>query len=125
MEFISEFIVFLLEIAFWYFIIGIVTMPLRRKLDQKREDLENVIEKLNEIVHIVNVEKHGDCYYWFDADNDEFLAQGSTTDETIAHLKSRFPKHIFFVQSKDQSYKISAPDWKFVPFKLNESNSNS
>ncbi len=121
MDFIFEFIGFLLQCAFWYFVIGIVTMPLRRKLDQKREDLDEVLEKINKIVHIVKVEKHGDCFYWFDQDNDEFLAQGTTTDETIAHLKSRFPKHIFFVQSKDQSYKISGPDWEFVPFTLNES----
>lgn len=125
MEIISEFVLFLMQCAFWYVLIGVATMPLRRKLDQKNEELGNVLEKLNEIVHIVNVEKHGDCYYWFDADNDEFLAQGVTTEDTIAHLKARFPKHIFFVQSKDQSYKISGPNWDFVPVNLDALKSNT
>ena len=98
---------------------------MRRKMDQKREELDAVMEKLKEIVHVVNVEKHGDYYYWFDADNDEFLAQGMTTDETIAHLKSRFPKHIFFVQSKEQSYKISGPNWDFVPVDIKALKSNT
>ena len=71
MEFLSEFVVFLLQCAFWYFVVGIITMPMRRKMDQKREELDEVMAKLKEIVHVVNVEKHGDYYYWFDADDDE------------------------------------------------------
>lgn len=116
MEFIAEFAVFLLECAFWYFIINLALIPWRRRLEEKNQELTDVIDKLKEVVHIVSVEKHGDCYYWFDADDGQFLAQGVTTEDTLAHLKSRFPNHVFFVQSKDQSYKISGPDWKFVPF---------
>ena len=115
MEFISEFIVFLLECVFWYFLIGLITMPLRQRLEQKREDIEVTVNKIMDLVHRVSVEKHGEMFYWFDADSDEFLAQGKTTDETVSHLKSRFPNHIFLVKTKDQQFKISAPAWEFTP----------
>lgn len=122
MEFISEFVDFLLKGVFWYFVIGLLTMPLRQKMDQKRADLEETVTKLMTIVHRVSVEKHGEVFYWFDADSNEFLAQGASTNETIAHLKSRFPTHIFLVSTKDSKYKLSAPTWEFVPF---ESKSNT
>jgi hypothetical protein len=125
MEFITEFVWFLVQCAFWYFVFSILMTPMRRKLEAKNEELQGKLDNLNEIVHIVNVEQHGDYYYWFDADNDNFLAQGKTTDETVSHLKSRFPDHIFFVQSKEQSYRLSGPDWQFVPFKLNEPTTNN
>lgn len=115
MEFISEFIGFLLQCAFWYFIIGLITMPLRRRLEVQKDDLEEKVHKLMNRVHRVSVEKHGEVFYWFDADNDEFLAQGKTTNDTVSHLKSRFPDHIFFVKTKDQQFKISAPEWEFTP----------
>lgn len=124
MEFISEFIIFLLQCVFWYFVFNLALLPWKRRLEKQNDEMEAVIEKVKKAVHIVSVEKHGDCYYWFDADDDSFLAQGVTTEETIAHLKSRFPKHIFFVQSKDTSYKISGPDWNFVPIDLNKIKEN-
>lgn len=124
MEFLSEFISFLLHCAFWYFVFSILFMPWRKRLEEKNEELQQVLDKVKEVVHIVSVEKHGDYYYWFDADTDSFLAQGKTAEETITHLKSRFPKHIFFVKSKDTNYKISGPDWDFVPIDMNNIKEN-
>lgn len=115
MDFVTEFIRFLLEAVFWYFVIMLLTIPLRRRLETKKTDIEDAVTKLMKRVHSVSVEKHGDVYYWFDAESDEFLAQGKTTSETVAQLKSRFPTHIFLVRSKDTQFKLSAPTWEFTP----------
>ena len=115
MDFIAEFIGFLLQCAFWYFIISLLLSPIRNKLEAKNEELQETVNKIMDLVHRVSVEKHGEVFYWFDADSDEFLAQGKTTDETIAHLKSRFPSHICLVKTKETQFKISAPTWEFTP----------
>jgi len=54
-------------------------------------------QHLNDIIHRVRVEKQSDTYYWYDMDNNEFLAQGASDEEIIANLKSRFPNHMFFL----------------------------
>jgi hypothetical protein len=115
MEFLSEFVVFLVECAFWYFVIGLLTMPLRRKMDQKQADLDEQIEQLSKLVHRVQVEKHGESYYWFDADSDNFLGQGKTTEEAVVQIRSRFPGHIFLLGTKNNTYKLSGPDWTLKP----------
>lgn len=122
-----EFISFLAQCLFWYFVINFVLNLIRHRVAEKSADPEvsELLKKLNDIVHRVKVEQHGDVFYWFDADDDEFLGQGKTTEEAIEHVKKRFPQHIFFVASKDQQYKISGPDWSMVPFKLNESTTNT
>jgi hypothetical protein len=45
----------------------------------------------------VRVEKERETYYWYDMDNNKFLGQGSTEEELIGNLKSRFPTHMFFL----------------------------
>jgi hypothetical protein len=122
-----EFISFFVQCLFWYFVIGIVFNFLKQKIDAKADstELSNILKKLNDIVHRVKVEQHGDMFYWFDADNDEFLGQGKNTEEAIDHVKKRFPNHIFFVTSKEQQYKISGPNWSMEPFNLDESTKNT
>ena len=60
---------------------------------------EQLVKRLDEIVHRVEVEKQGDTYYWYDQDNRKFLAQGQSDQEIIAILKKRFPDHIFYFES--------------------------
>lgn len=118
MEFLSEFISFLVQCLFWYFIASLLIGYFQRNINAKEEELSAMREKLNDIIHRVKVEKHNDMYYWFDADDDEFLGQGKTIEEAVEQLRKRFPGHIFFVSDKDQSYKISGPDWKLQPFNV-------
>lgn len=76
-------------------------------------DRVELLKRLDEIIHRVKIEKHGDVEYWFDLDNDKFLGQGTTKDEVVQALKGRFPKHIFVL---DDLGGIGAhTDWKFVP----------
>ena len=63
------------------------------KIEARRE----VVKYLDEIVHRVREERHGDVIYWFDQDDNEFLAQGRTQQELIDVVKSRFPDHVFYL----------------------------
>ena len=89
----------LLWIACTYLIVQIM-FGWQDALKEVNNELEQkLIKRLDEIVHRVEVEKQGDTYYWYDQDNRKFLAQGSTDEEIIASLKSRFPDHIFYFES--------------------------
>lgn len=69
---------------------------------EAREELANrMYKKLDEIIHRVKVEEHHGHLYWFDQDNDRFLAQGATQDEVIAAVRKRFPEHIFFLSKNE------------------------
>lgn len=61
----------------------------------------DVIKHINNIVHLVKLENHGDVEYWFDKDSDEFLAQGANFEEIRDTLKSRFPNHVFFCKNQE------------------------
>jgi hypothetical protein len=69
-----------------------------------------LLNHINKIVHRVTVEKHNDIYFWYDYDDNEFLAQGVSDDEIINKLKERFPTHIFFLPSNHLV--CSKTDWK-------------
>ena len=87
----------LMWIACTYFIVQ-VTFGIHDGLRESNEELVKELHKrLNDIIHLVRVEKHDGIYYWYDDDDGEFLAQGSSDEEIIAVLKTRFPNHIFYL----------------------------
>ena len=80
------------------YIIVQITFGIVDALKDVNEELQTKLAKrLDEIVHRVRVEKDRDTYYWYDMDNNKFLAQGSTDEEIVNSLKSRFPNHMFFL----------------------------
>lgn len=92
----------LLEVILWYalfkFLFTMYDMwKLSKHVEQSKEELR---EELVKKIHYVNQEKHGECYYWFDKETDQFLAQGLTECEIKAHLKGRFKGHIFVLNEK-------------------------
>jgi len=112
-ELIVEFILFALQLLFWYTISSIFLNFLLRRVDKEaKDDIEKILNRVNEIVHRVRIEEHYNTYYWYDVDSDKFLAQGATPAELIDRLKIRFPEHIFLLEEKDSMLKLSAPDWK-------------
>lgn len=114
-DFIIEFILFALQLWFWYTIANLFfSFLLYRAEKEAKQDIEKILHRVNEVVHRVRVEEHHNTYYWYDADSDKFLAQGATPAELIDRLKIRFPEHIFLLESKenDTVLKISAPNWK-------------
>ena len=91
----------LLWIACTYAIVQI-TLGIRSALSEVNDELEQqLIKRLDEIVHRVEVEKHNDTYYWYDQDNRKFLAQGQSDQEIIAVLRKRFPDHIFYLEASN------------------------
>jgi hypothetical protein len=118
MDFISivlEFFSFIVQIVLWMIFFEIVLSVMRNLIGKKEADkeLEEAKNKLVSMIHVIKQEKHGDMFYWFDNDNDQFLAQGATKEEIIAHLKSRFPTHIFITD--DGTKAIKGPTWQIMP----------
>lgn len=114
MDFVSEFFTFFVQMIFWMFIfnmvfwlVGLILNSIKSNNENQREIL---LKKIDEIVHVVKVEKHNDTYYWFDNSNDLFLGQGKTDTECISHVKQRFPDHLFFFPDHTV---VKAPAWQF------------
>lgn len=82
------------------------------KLVELKQRVE-LIKEISELIHQVKVEKIGDFEYWFDSESDQFLGQGKTVDEIIAHVKSRFPDHIFLIQ--DTGGVSKQTNWELIP----------
>ena len=80
------------------YIIAQITLGIIDAFKDVNEELQvKLARRLDEIVHRVRVEKDRDTYYWYDMDNNKFLAQGSTDEEIVNSLKSRFSNHMFFL----------------------------
>ncbi len=69
---------------------------------------QQLTKRLDEIIHRVREEKVDNTIYWYDYDDGEFLAQGHNQDEIIAVLRSRFPDHMFYLESNQI---IGQPHW--------------
>lgn len=103
----------MIEIVVWGFVLwGIFQLvSLIASVVAFKEVEGKVRDHLNKIIHEVAVEKHGEMEYWFDKDTDQFLGQGKTVAEITAHVKSRFPDHIFVLPLKGV---LCAPKWEIV-----------
>lgn len=119
MEMILDFVFFCIQAVFWYWVVGLIVRVWEAYKEVKQEELTEFVDKVTEIIHKVQEEQHGELYYWFDSDSDAFLAQGKTVDDMVAHLKSRFPGHVFFLTRDNQHFYIcKKTEWKFVPVEL-------
>ena len=100
-DFLTEFFVFMIQIVFWYFVIDFVVAVMLRLYAghqlSKDEIEQQIVTRLNEIVHEVEIDQHNDMYYWYDKDDRTFLAQGKNTEEIVVVLKQRFSDHIFLI----------------------------
>lgn len=98
----------LLWLATTWFIANIIlgiNDGLRKVNIELRQELT---KRLDEIIHRVREERHDDTIYWYDHDDGEFLAQGHSQEEIIAVLRSRFPDHMFYLESNQI---IGQPHW--------------
>lgn len=112
MELVIEFILFFIELMFWVFVIDFVVSKLFGSRKEAAEEREELIKEVAKKIHQVKQEKHGDAYYWFDADTDQFLAQGCTDEEIRVHLLERFKGHIFLL---DEKRAMAGPELKLMP----------
>jgi hypothetical protein len=70
---------------------------------------QELTKRLDDIIHRVQEERHGDVIYWYDQDDGEFLAQGQDQEQIIAVLRTRFPDHMFYIEPNQL---IGQPHWK-------------
>lgn len=97
---------------FW--VVGQIAIGFMKERSRANEAEHNeLVEKISSLIHMVKVEKHGEVDYWFDADNGQFLGQGSTFDQAVEHIKSRFPNHVFLF-GKDGGL-AAETGWKLLP----------
>jgi hypothetical protein len=83
---------------------------------QSRGDLEfeqRFRDHLEQIIHVVKQEQQGDMYYWYDNDSEDFLAQGRTWEDIVDVLRSRFPDHIFVLNTREM---IMGPEFEVIEF---------
>jgi hypothetical protein len=103
-DFLAEFFYIVVQFTIIYFVVnfllgvGIDLFVAYKNTDSEFRD--NIIKRLNEIVHRVEIEQQNDMYYWYDLDNKEFLAQGRNTEEIVVVLKQRFVDHIFVLNDE-------------------------
>lgn len=119
----NEFVTFILQTIFYILLFHFFAKILIGAMEVKRQEKLRQLNELDQITHRVNVEQHGAIYYWFDADDGEFLGQGKDIDSIIQVVKSRFPTHVFFLNNdKNEILKLHGPTWKFDRLDLKISN---
>lgn len=113
MQLVTEFFDFFFNLMIGVVIYAFIRGVLSRYETKISEEVDELREKLRKMIHFVKLEKHGDQLYWFDAQTDQFLGQGASIEEVIAHVKHRFPTHVFVDESSNAFLK--APEWKPQP----------
>ena len=90
---------FIVDVIFWLFVIWLFMKIWVKYLIARneilREDLEAVSKKIKETIVNVNIERHGDIFYVFEKETNNFIAQGQTMSEIKEIMQKRFPKKTF------------------------------
>lgn len=74
----------------------------------KQSNHKQVIAYLDGIIRQVKIETYNGVKYWFDDENDKFLAQGITNEEIYSVIKERFPDTVFLLP---EGSVLCAPEW--------------
>jgi len=114
MEIILEFALFCIQILVWTLVVNGFINLINHYLDRPtKEDYQQLRQQIAKMVHFVREEQHKGMNYWYDEQTDEFLAQGTSTEQIIAQARARFPTHVFIID--DCKHTVSGPDWKITP----------
>ena len=113
-NFIIDFCLFLVQVIFWYVALGVLLKALQGHLNKKNQEMEEVIKHIASRVHSIAVEQHGEMIYWYDTDDNIFIAQGRTSEEIQQVLRQSWQQHIFLLEK--QQILLTGPE--FNPVKL-------
>lgn len=102
----------------FYMIVGfliahIILRITNHYLEEKLKVMMEIHEKVNSLIRAVTIEEHNGQIYWFDAENNSFIAQGRNREEIVEVLKARWPKNIFLLSDTEL---VAGPD--FHPIKV-------
>lgn len=97
----EEILNLLIWAVMWYFVLKALSalIDFLSVYEMAKQTESQIREKLMDLVRTVRQEKHNDVYYWFDEENDQFLAQGKDSTEIINHLRNRFNHHVFMLEN--------------------------
>lgn len=80
-----EFFNTLIEAFFWFlvfwFAFQILGSMFHKRVQARLEELDAEIEDIKRVYKRVKIEQHHDMFYLFNADTDEFIAQGRTMQD--------------------------------------------
>jgi len=102
-----------------YIVLSIIGAFVRAAQEIDGDEKSALKTKLAELTHVIRSEEHAGRSYWFDAEDDKFLAWGDTQAEVINNLKVRWPNHIFYLNST-QEIVCATTDWTPKPFPVNK-----
>jgi len=74
----------------------------------RRDNHTDIPNEVLDRLHVVRSEQVEDTFYWYDADSDEFIAQGQTDEEIRAVLRHRWADHIFVISNQ---HMLVGPDF--------------
>lgn len=77
----------------------------RRIIRLLEKRVHQAVEKASKNAIEVRIEKEGDVYYIYNANTNEFLAQGDNHDDITKILNDRFP-NTFFTADRDEIRKM-------------------
>ena len=97
LDYIGE--VFLWLVLFWL-VLKLIETYLKAKNEALNKELEALKDKIQHKFIHVNIEKHGDVFYLFNKDTDEFVAQGATMEEIKLRCEQRY-KNLIVVCDND------------------------
>jgi hypothetical protein len=104
------------EFVLWAVVLWVLSQIVLGFMDAvqiaKLKEQVRVLEHLKSIIHQVRIEKDNGIEYWYDSDEGTFLGQGTTKEEVINILKSRFPEHIFLIE--DVGGVAAQTGWKLM-----------
>lgn len=85
---------FIGDIFAWLVVIWLIMKVWQTYLIAKNEVLEEQVKEMTrqikeQIIH-VNIEKHGEVFYLFEKDTNQFIAQGTNFEEVKQHCETRF-----------------------------------
>ena len=95
-DFVQEFVVFLLEVALAYLVLQIVLNYFA--IQALRDEIG---QHLDSRTIPVTVEFDNNQYYCYNKQNKEFMAQGATYDEIKKRLQARFSDCVVYIDGGD------------------------
>jgi len=119
-DFVQEFLYFLIELVFWYLVVGFVLKIIQQRLIKQNQEIEDTVKHIVSRVHSVVIEQHNGITYWYDADDNSFIAQGRTGDEILEVLRQYWQQHIFLLEQ--QQILLTGPE--FTPVKITKNLTN-
>lgn len=94
-----------------YFLASFILAFYKVYSEAKKATEEQIIAALDAKIHRIKQEKDGDMHYWFDYDDDQFIAQGRTIKDIQEVLRARWSRHIFVISDTEM---LMGPDFDTV-----------